>query len=289
MNTDLSFEQRAKDLVSRMTLEEKVSQMKDVAPAIDRLGIPAYNWWNEALHGVARSGLATVFPQAIGLAATFDDSLIFRMATVISDEARAKYQENIRTGRQPAIRRADLLVAQHQPLPRSALGTRPGNVRRGSVPHRSHGGPVHPWHAGRRSHVPQDRLHGEALRRPQRPRTRPPHLRRGGERARPARELSAALRGRHSRGRRLVAHVRLQPGIRKARVRERPAAPRHPARRVGLPRLRGLRLRRDRRHLPAPSSRRLRGEGGRARREVGHRSQLRHASSTTWSTRCTRG
>ncbi len=92
-NPDLSFERRVSDLVSRMTLEEKVSQMQDVAPAIERLGIPGYNWWNEALHGVARSGLATSFPQAIGLAATWDDSLIFRMATVISDEARAKHHE----------------------------------------------------------------------------------------------------------------------------------------------------------------------------------------------------
>ncbi len=92
----LSFEARAKDLVSRMTLDEKVSQMKDVAPAIPRLGVPAYNWWNEALHGVARSGLATVFPQAIGLAATWDDSLMFRVATTISDEARAKHHEYLR-------------------------------------------------------------------------------------------------------------------------------------------------------------------------------------------------
>jgi beta-glucosidase len=95
-NLSLSFEARAKDLVSRMTLEEKVSQMEDVAPAIPRLGIPAYNWWNEALHGVARSGLATVFPQAIGLAATWDDSLMFRVATTISDEARAKHHEYVR-------------------------------------------------------------------------------------------------------------------------------------------------------------------------------------------------
>jgi beta-glucosidase len=95
-NLSLSFEERARDLVSRMTLEEKVSQMKDVAPAIPRLGVPAYNWWNEALHGVARSGLATVFPQAIGLAATWDDSLMLRVATTISDEARAKHQEYLR-------------------------------------------------------------------------------------------------------------------------------------------------------------------------------------------------
>ena len=95
-NESLSFEARAADLVSRMTLEEKANQMKDVAPAIERLGVPAYNWWNEALHGVARSGLATVFPQAIGFAATWDDSLVFRMATVISDEARAKHHEYVR-------------------------------------------------------------------------------------------------------------------------------------------------------------------------------------------------
>jgi beta-glucosidase len=97
-NETLSFEARVNDLVSRMTLEEKVAQMKDVAPAVERLGIPEYNWWNEALHGVARAGLATVFPQAIGLAATWDDTLIFRMATVISDEARAKHHEYVRSG-----------------------------------------------------------------------------------------------------------------------------------------------------------------------------------------------
>src|SRR5205814_3696773 len=98
LNLALPFGRRVDDLVSRMTLEEKVSQMQDVAPPIERLGIPEYNWWNEALHGVARSGLATSFPQAIGLAATWDDSLMFRMATVISDEARAKHHEYVRTG-----------------------------------------------------------------------------------------------------------------------------------------------------------------------------------------------
>ncbi len=97
-NEALAFERRVDDLVSRMTLDEKVAQMQDVAPGIERLGVPPYNWWNEALHGVARSGLATVFPQAIGMAATWDDSLIFRMATVISDEARAKYHDYLRKG-----------------------------------------------------------------------------------------------------------------------------------------------------------------------------------------------
>ncbi|HEX7061318.1 MAG TPA: glycoside hydrolase family 3 C-terminal domain-containing protein [Woeseiaceae bacterium] len=98
-NPDLPIAERVDDLVARMTLEEKVSQMLDVAPAIPRLGVPEYNWWNEALHGVARSGLATSFPQAIGLAATWDEDLIFRMATAISDEARAKHHEYARRGK----------------------------------------------------------------------------------------------------------------------------------------------------------------------------------------------
>ena len=93
-----SFADRAADLVSRMTLEEKVSQMQNVAPAIPRLGIPAYDWWNEGLHGVARAGQATVFPQAIGLAATFDTPLMHQIATAISDEARAKYNDFQRRG-----------------------------------------------------------------------------------------------------------------------------------------------------------------------------------------------
>lgn len=92
-DTTKSFEARAIDLVSRMTLEEKVSQMQNDAPAIVRLGVPKYEWWNEALHGVARAGSATVFPQAIGLAASFDPEMMFAVATVISDEGRAKHHE----------------------------------------------------------------------------------------------------------------------------------------------------------------------------------------------------
>jgi beta-glucosidase len=97
---DLSrtFEERAADLVSRMTLEEKVSQLQNDAAAIPRLGVPAYEWWNEALHGVARAGAATVFPQAIGLSATFDVPLMTQVATAISDEARAKNQEFLGRG-----------------------------------------------------------------------------------------------------------------------------------------------------------------------------------------------
>src|SRR6185369_9521904 len=91
-NPDLSPEQRAADLVARMTLQEKALQMQSTAPAIPRLGIGPYNWWNEALHGVAQ-GRATVFPQAIGLAATWDTDLLHQVADAISTEARAKYND----------------------------------------------------------------------------------------------------------------------------------------------------------------------------------------------------
>jgi beta-glucosidase len=91
-------EERIKDLVSKMTLEEKVSQLSYESPAIERLGIPEYNWWNECLHGVARAGFATVFPQAIALAATFDEAFVRQVASAISDEARAKHNEAVRMG-----------------------------------------------------------------------------------------------------------------------------------------------------------------------------------------------
>ena len=82
---------RAAELVSKMTLEEKASQLRYDAPAIERLGIPAYNWWNEALHGVARAGTATVFPQAIGMAAAFDPEMMEEIGAAIAEEGRAKY------------------------------------------------------------------------------------------------------------------------------------------------------------------------------------------------------
>lgn len=98
-NPKLDVEERVKDLVSRMTLDEKISQMMYQSPAIERLGIPSYNWWNECLHGVARAGQATVFPQGIGMAAAFDDELMFRIADAISDEARAKHHDFVRQGK----------------------------------------------------------------------------------------------------------------------------------------------------------------------------------------------
>lgn len=97
-NPGLPAEQRINDLISRLTPAEKVSQLLYNSPAIERLGIPEYNWWNECLHGVGRAGKATVFPQAIGLAATFDVDLVRRIGDAISTEARAKYNEAVRKG-----------------------------------------------------------------------------------------------------------------------------------------------------------------------------------------------
>src|SRR6266498_2335636 len=96
MDPSVPLEKRVDDLISRMTLEEKVSQMRDHAVAIPRLGVPKYDWWNEGLHGVAFAGTATNFPQVIGMAATWDTDLVHLMAQTTSTEARAKYNEAMR-------------------------------------------------------------------------------------------------------------------------------------------------------------------------------------------------
>lgn len=98
LDPDLPTDKRVADLISKLTLEEKLAQLLHDAPGIERLGIPAYDWWNEALHGVARYGRATVFPQVIGLGATFDETLVHRIASAISDEARAKFNAAVALG-----------------------------------------------------------------------------------------------------------------------------------------------------------------------------------------------
>ena len=97
-NPELSAAERADDLLTRLTLDEKVSLMMDTSPAIERLGIPQFQWWNEALHGVGRNGFATVFPITMGMAASWDDALLHRVFTAVSDEARVKAQQAKRSG-----------------------------------------------------------------------------------------------------------------------------------------------------------------------------------------------
>lgn len=99
-NPALSSEERAKDLISRLTLEEKASLMFDQSPAIPRLGIKKFNWWSEALHGLANNDNVTVFPEPVGMAASFDDALVFKIFDATSDEVRAKYHDALRNGKE---------------------------------------------------------------------------------------------------------------------------------------------------------------------------------------------
>ena len=98
LDPELPLSQRVNDLVSRLSLEEKIGQMVHESRAVERLGVPAYNWWNEACHGVGRNGRATVFPQVIGLGATWNRSLVKRVAATIAEEARAKHNAAVAAG-----------------------------------------------------------------------------------------------------------------------------------------------------------------------------------------------
>ena len=93
LDKNLSFARRAEDLVSRMTTEEKIAQILSAAPALERLGIPEMDWWSEALHGAAREGTATMFPQSIGMGATFDPELVGEIGRAVGQEARIKYEQ----------------------------------------------------------------------------------------------------------------------------------------------------------------------------------------------------
>ena len=107
MDSSKPIDARVDDLIKRMTLEQKASQLVNQARAIPELNIPAYDWWSEALHGVANAGTATVFPEPVGLAATFDDPLIHQMAIVIGTEARAKHDQAVKAGRRDIMEGLD--------------------------------------------------------------------------------------------------------------------------------------------------------------------------------------
>lgn len=99
-NPNLSSEERAKDLISRLTLSEKAALMCDQSDPIPRLGIKRFNWWSEALHGLANNNNVTVFPEPVGMAASFNDELVFRIFNAVSDETRAKYNESVQKGQE---------------------------------------------------------------------------------------------------------------------------------------------------------------------------------------------
>ena len=140
---------RVEDLVRHMTLEEKVSQMRNHAAAIPRLNIPEYDWWSEGLHGIARSGYATVFPQAIGLAAMWDAPLMHQVAEVISTEARAKNGEALRHGNHSIYYGLDLWSPNINIFRDPRWGTRAGNVWGRSLSHGQHGSRIRHGPAGR--------------------------------------------------------------------------------------------------------------------------------------------
>ena len=171
-------ERRVDSLVGQMTLEEKVSQMQNHAVAIPRLNVPEYDWWSEGLHGIARSGYATVFPQAIGLAATWDRPLMHEVATTISTEARAKNNEALRKGIHSIYYGLDIWSPNINIFrdPRwgrgqETYGEDPFLTGRMGVVLRR--GP-----AGRRPLVLQSHLHAKTLRGPLRSREHPPQRQR---------------------------------------------------------------------------------------------------------------
>ena len=272
----LPVDKRIDDLVSRMTLEEKASQIVNRTRAIPRLDVPEYNIWSEALHGVAGGGFATVFPQAIGLAATFDAPTLHEMAA--GHGARGPGQ--VQPGREGRARRAhdgrpDVLLAEHQHLPRPALGPRAGDLRRGSLPLRPPRGRLHHRHAGRRPRPPGRDGHGEALRRALRPGAAAARLRREGLGARHRGHLPPRVPRGGRRGQGEVGDVRVQRHQRRARLRQRVPARRHAARAVEVPGVRHRRLRRRARRRDRPQVREVRRRG-RGLRDQGRPRQRLH-------------
>ena len=268
-------EARARARVARMTPAEKIAQLQNAAPAIPRLGVPAYNWWNE---GAARLRARRLRDRVSasdraggelesGIAAAGRRSRLHRGARQVQRARRGRASLHV-----PGT---DVLVAQHQHLPRSALGPGPGNLRRGSVSHRAARRGLRPRRAGRRPRASARDRHAQAFRGAQRTGTRSRRLRCARLRARPGRHLPAGVpRGGDGRPRRF-GDVFVQRRGWRAGMRGRRLADQAAARRLGFPRLRGVRLRRGGRHRGVPSlcaGRRARGGRRAARR---HRPGLR--------------
>ena len=134
----LKMEQRIENLLSLLTPEEKIGLLMNKSISVDSLGIPAYNWWSEACHGIRADGY-TVYPQPIGMAAAFDPEQVYKVYSTVSDEARANWNRSQREW--------NVDDPEHQHLPRPALGTRPGDPGRGPVPDLGHRPPDRPGHA----------------------------------------------------------------------------------------------------------------------------------------------
>lgn len=147
-DTSLTAEQRAEDLLPRLTLEEKVALMQNASPAIPRLGIKEYDWWNEALHGVGRAGLATVFPQAIGMGASFNDSLLYEVFDAVSDEARVKSRIFSENGVLKRYQGLTFWTPNVNIFRDPRWGRGPGDLWRGSLSDRTAGNGCRSWLAG---------------------------------------------------------------------------------------------------------------------------------------------
>ncbi len=262
----LPVDRRLDDLVSRMTIEEKASQLVNRTRAIARLGVPEYNLWSEALHGVANNGIATVFPQAIGLAATFDAPLVKQMAEATAREARVKWNQATRAGQAGRIFRGLTFYSPNINIFRDPRWGR-GQETYGEdpLPHRQARRRVHRGPAGARSRPPDGDRHRQALRRPQRSRAAAPRLRREGLAPRHRGHVPAGLPRRRRRREGQVGDVRLQRDQRRPRLCQRAPARRHAARAVEVRGLRDRRLRRGAGHRDRPQVREVGGRGGRPR------------------------
>ena len=251
--------------------------MMNDAPAIPRLGVPAYDWWNEACTASRAPGAATVFPQAIGMAATFDTALDARGRDGHLRRRRAPSITSSAPRTARALPGPHVLVAEHQHLPRSALGPRPGDLRRGSVPDRR------AWASP--SSTACRATTRSTSRSSRRPSTTPSTA--GPSRSATASTSHPSERDLHETylpafqalvagGARRVGHGRLQPRQRRVGLRQRRLLQDILRKRLGLPGLRRLRLRRDRRHLHAPQDRGHAEAAAALGVKSGLRSRVRH-------------